>query len=418
MWCKKFNILARIIPCNAWWIIKFKFYILLFSFTALSAYGFQLDDLLNGPLSELQQDKINTGFFQCSYPNELISYDRKHKILGYPVREVILRFTSEKCFKAADIIVAYSVGTKMASRVQDIGNELAIKIVNHLKQLPKESVYIFPNGAKVNIKRWSQNSCRIYLFCRFNNDASKNKKFSLVFLRIEPTTIPEKSFVQMLRLKSVPLYQKTTPDGGKLLNVPMRSQLPDSKGCWFTSVARQLNYLGSEINSLTVDFIGVWANSKKNNLGKLLNFKRQIIQINNRSTVEKGCLQFIKNYNEAAQIAKQPTIPLLAKGNRWNDNMKRAKPDILAKTNLEFINPKQYRFFCSIIKKNIDKNIPVGWFVVRCIRGAHYRLIIGYNSTKDTLYYSDSWSPKTEIKEMPTICVYLMTRHLEIYTTL
>lgn len=396
--------------------MKIGFYVLFAFSAAFAACGFQLDDLLEVPLSEVRQDKIGKGFFQCSYPNELISYDRKHKILGIPVREVILRFDPRKQFIAADIIVAYAVNPKIVPQVRGTAAELAKRIEDHLKKTPKESDYVFPNGARIYTKQWDQESRRVYLFSRFNDDKGNDKRFTSIFLRIEPATIPEKSFVQMCQLKSVPKQHKTTPDGGKLLNVPMRSQLPDSKGCWFTSVARQLNYLGSEINSLSVAIIG--AHFNRNNVGQLLKFKRQVIQINNRSVVEKGCLQFIRNYNEAAEKAQQPIIPLLAQGKRWNDNMNRASRDVLNKTNLDFMNRKQYLYFRSIIKKNIDKNIPVGWYVIRCVRGAHNRLIIGYNPSKDTLYYSDSWSPKTEIKEMPSLCVYLMTRLLEIYTPL
>lgn len=361
---------------------------------------------------------IGKGFFQCSYPSELISYDRKHKILGIPVREVILRFDPGKQFIAADIIVAYAVNPQIVPQVRSTGSELARRIENRLKKSPKESDYVFPNGARIHTKQWDQESRRVYLFSRFDNDKGNDKRFTSIFLRIEPATTPEKSFVQMCRLKSIPKHRKTTADGGKVLNVPMRSQMPDSEGCWFTSVARQLNYLGSEINSLSVAIIGVWTNSRKNDVGRLLNFKRQVIQVNKRAIVENGCIQFIRNYNQVAEKAKQPTIPLLDHGKRWNDNMNRVKKDILDKMNLDFINRKQYLFFRSIIRKNIDRNIPVGFFVVRSVQGMHYRLIIGYNSSKDTLYYSDSWSPKTEIKEMPSICVYLMTRRLEIYTPL
>lgn len=402
-------------------VMKILLYIVLF-FIIISCSAFKLDDFLSSEEREITKEKLlHSHFTQCRYPNEIISYNKKQsnqKILGYSAKEVIFRFSKDNKFRSAEIMIAYTNRRELEDngfkRIKDTESEFSNRLSSRLNLEPQISSYSCPNGRSFSIKTWTNANYRYTVYCSL----TKNKhNFSFVFLRISPVTEKELSFQEMIKVKKANRYKKETPDGDKILIIPFRSQLPNSKGCWFTTMARILNYMGSEINALTVRILWDKPENKKHKAkttaAAIIGCKRKIFEINSRRKVETSCITFISRYNEQAKIMNRKAIILKDNGKRWDD-MPNFRFDVMKNVNVDFIDFKKYDMFKKHIMKQIDNDFPIDWFVVRCINGAHVRAIIGYNKKKDIIYYSDSWSPRQEIKKMSFLSAYLITRYLTL----
>lgn len=399
---------------------NFCFYLIFSVF--ISCPAFELDDFWSAQPKEITKDELRKArFLQGLYPDEMFIYDRKSKILGFPAKEVIFRFSRENKFRSAEIMIDFTnrrhPEANGAQRIQNTENRLSDKISAVLQCRPAISDHSLPNGRIFSIKKWCSDNYRFYVYCSLTRNI---KNLSIVFLRIVPVSEPEASFFKLLRTQKTTLYRSQDPDGGNMLKIPFRSQLSNTKGCAFTTTARILNYMGSEINSLTVRIL--WdkpdnkkAKSKITNAA-ILGYKHKVLQLNRRNIVEKSCLTFISRYNEQAKTMHRSPIKTQDGGKSWNDSLGKLQPEVLQKVNLDFIDAQKYEDYRNTIVKLINEGHPVYWFVVRCINGAHARAIIGYNLKKDIIYYSDSWSPKQEVKTMPFVSAYLMTRLLEYYT--
>lgn len=391
-------------------------------FIIIFCSAFKLDDFLSGEQKEITKEKLLLSHFtQCQYPDEIISYNKNRisqKILGYSAKEMIFRFSKDNKFRSAEIMIDYTNRRNPEDngfkRIKDTETNLSNRLSSKLKHAPQISSYSCPNGRSFSIKTWKNANYRYSVYCSL----TKNKyNFSFVFLRISPISEKELAFQELIKVKKITRYKKETPEGDKILIIPFRSQLPNSKGCAFTILARILNYMGSEINSLTVRILRDKPENKKRKskvgIETVVGCKRKTIEINKRPKVESSCVKFISRYNEQAQIMNQQGIELQDNGKRWNE-MLNFQFNVMKNINIDFIDWKKYDMFKKHIIKQIDKGVPIDWFVVRCINGAHGRAIIGYNLKKDIIYYSDSGSPKQEIKEVSFLPAYLITRSITV----
>lgn len=78
----------------------------------------------------------------------------------------------------------------------------------------------------------------------------------------------------------------------------------------------------------------------------------------------------------------------------------------------------KYDFFKNKTKEFIDQGVPICWTLYLGMfkegempqsRGGHMRLIVGYNSTKEEILYTDSWGEGHELKRMPASEAWCMT---------
>ena len=79
--------------------------------------------------------------------------------------------------------------------------------------------------------------------------------------------------------------------------------------------------------------------------------------------------------------------------------------------------------FRSEVKKQIDKGLIIAWSMVvgllpengkpvRQSGGGHMRMIMGYNTEKDEIIFSDSWGLGHEIKRMPAKSAFIVSSGL------
>lgn len=123
---------------------------------------------------------------------------------------------------------------------------------------------------------------------------------------------------------------------------------------------------------------------------------------------------WIESYDKLAKKMKGKTLSGADPSSAWNA----ADREILRKARAGKVN--QVEKWMKPIRKNIDQGVPILWSVELGIfdepvyvpqsRGGHMRLIIGYNDKKKTIFFSDSWGSKHELKEMPAADACAMTK--------
>ena len=113
---------------------------------------------------------------------------------------------------------------------------------------------------------------------------------------------------------------------------------------------------------------------------------------------------FMRKYNSAAKKLGEKTLD--------TDNyiyfFGGLKPDVLREVNGK---GPVFEKFMGIVRENIDKGVPVMWALqlglfpengekAKQFGGGHMRIIIGYNTTKNEIIFTDSWGAGHEKKRM------------------
>ena len=127
----------------------------------------------------------------------------------------------------------------------------------------------------------------------------------------------------------------------------------------------------------------------------------------------------VEAYNKAAKSEKAEPISIddFIEGNRIDVAAMREamKPKVLKKMRVK---DGRYRKFLSGVKTQVDNGVPVFWGVTLGIfpepglpqtSGGHIRLIIGYNSARKEILYTDSWGAGHELKRMPEDWAFAIT---------
>ena len=400
---------------------KILLFLFLLFFMACRASAFRLDDFFSPREQKITRVPPPAPFLQkTKAPSELISYDGKQKILGFPIKEVIFRYDRNR-FRSAEILIDYTnrrtPEANGAQRIRRVEKSLASRISARLQTEPETEELPLPNGRSFFIRKWVGPH---YRFSVHSTLAKDPKNFSFVFLRIVSLSEPEVPFRELLKVRN-PYQRKTVKKGEEtILHIPFRAQLPGTAGCWFATAARIFDYMGSEINPMTVRILVDSPEDKdvKRSMPftKFMGCNYRFARINEKKKVNENCLLFLFRYNEQSRAMRRKEIALEDGGKRWKDNMRELDPIVLKRVNLDFVDKEKLWDYRNQIRDHIDKGYPVEWGVVRCIDGAHARAIIGYNLKKDMIYYSDSWSLKEEVKKMPFLSAYLMTHFLGFYS--
>ena len=115
----------------------------------------------------------------------------------------------------------------------------------------------------------------------------------------------------------------------------------------------------------------------------------------------------IEAYNKVAKSLRRPEINL--------SQYFAMEPEVLLKMRTK---DARYKKFMTGIKTRIDQGVPVFWGVMLGIFpepelpqafGGHMRLIIGYNTAKNEILYTDTWGAGHELKRMSADRAFAIT---------
>lgn len=199
---------------------------------------------------------------------------------------------------------------------------------------------------------------------------------------------------------------------------PMRKQLEGLGGCWFTTLTRQINFLGSEIMPLMLH-VGISNGEREeiNKIGYYCRFKYVTFDINEKQQADKNCIQFISLYNQKATVMEVSPIKYEQEKDVviWQENMNVIDLSLAKSLRLNSIFDWKYAKFRKMVIDTINNGYPIGWSVTRHSgNGKHRRMIVGYNLQKDMIYYSDSWGNRDNLNEIHFLTAYLMSVWIQV----
>lgn len=400
-----------------------------------SGADFSLDKLITDPeVFNLSLSKIKSINFRPSiYPDQLtFASTRKHEqnFMSYNVSEAVLSFSESKLSKAY-ILLSYTPDKKELPELAVITQAVIQKFDRMAeKKLAGETVQ-FINHEKFIVYKWIVNNAYVLLYSR------PELPGAFVSIRITPKTtdsIPGAfENLKTKQCRNVSISGSRT----KILPVPMIRQLPGMGACWNSTMTRQLNYLGSDIDQ---QIMICMVHDKKTKgsevmfrqMGRILGYSVEYQTINKKSV--EYCLDLIEKYNQIAEANKKPQIIVKSvrgaadinddrvKGEKeskdktsyiWGDRFNEMEHDIISKVILGDV--KGYNEFRKLVISNIDNNTPIGWTVkTHSGPSCHRRMLIGYDLEKDIVYYSDPWF-NCDKRSMPFPAAYCMSVWVQIY---
>ena len=130
----------------------------------------------------------------------------------------------------------------------------------------------------------------------------------------------------------------------------------------------------------------------------------------------RDILKLIADYNRAAKKAGVAEIPDQGNSIDMGEVYRAMKGDVLKEVRTK--NKSDLSRFQRQVQAHIDQGVPLLWTVMLGMSkesgipqsaGGHMRLIIGYNTAKEEILYSDSWGAGHELKRMPAADAWTMT---------
>lgn len=212
---------------------------------------------------------------------------------------------------------------------------------------------------------------------------------------------------------------KKTEDGGQYIDgIPMVDQ--GSKGYCAVAVAeRILRYYGQELDQHVMAELADTAQGGGTNSNHMMEMLKKAgvkfrVKVKEHSE-SKNSLELARDFDKYNKFRKRKKLPLMnvAKNGQgcFEHNYLQIKQDY--GTFKEFKCKKQksdYRKFKKAIIKSVDSGIPLVWGVQLGLKeeeklnpqafGGHLRMIIGYNTKSNEIFYSDTWGAGHELKKM------------------
>jgi len=263
---------------------------------------------------------------------------------------------------------------------------------------------------------------------------TRNIAFRAEFVRlhITPTEKP-KSFIAAALASASPQgafnglshVKKDASGDVRIETVPMVDQ-GDKGYCVVATVERVMRYYGVPVDEHELAELanssatgGTSTEAMFDSLKKLSQRLRVKIRTVENMDVRQ-ILDLIKEYNQQARRGhRAPEIPDQGRVLDVQSIYSAMQPDILREARTH--NKAEEDRFQQTVQDHIDQGVPVIWSVILGIVpeenaqqgiGAHMRLIIGYNSQKNEILYSDPWGPGHELKRMPAGDAWTITMGL------
>jgi hypothetical protein len=236
---------------------------------------------------------------------------------------------------------------------------------------------------------------------------------------------------RMLTAMEIRARVKREPNGDVIITgIPMVDQ--GQKGyCAAAVMERVLRYFGREMDQHEIAQMANTATKGGTSTRGMLSALRQMGGELGMEVVEQQKFDFsdfeklVGDYNRAAQRAKKPEVTFDRRGGPINLNAiyGQMDADLLRESRVKRDSAMQN--FKTMVARYVNAGCPVAWSVIMgkvvenpAVQGGngsgHLRLIIGLNSLKNEILYSDTWGPKHELKRMSLADAWTIT--VDAYT--
>ncbi len=361
-------------------------------------------------------------FGQGMLKNEFVYYpSKKHPatFLGQAVHESVIRL-EEGSLRNLYVVLDYTEHHNEEEKMSRSFSEAERAISEKLQTEGTRQGHTFRNKRVIRIIEWRTPAARAQL----RGDTRAPGAFVSVLL--ENPRAPDPGMEQRLSVnkeffQSAASCAVSGKAGHKVLAIPMRKQLAGIGSCWSTTIARQLAYLGSEIEPQIVEAMVAGGEDKmlEEEEGKL-GFRRLTYTIQTRDQASESSLHLLRSYNESAARHDAGKVKFSEKDDKiiFADNFIDMKTELLP--SVPHGHQERYKLFRHIVMSGIDQNLPVGWTVIRWAPlncrggGKHRRMIIGYDLEKDLVHFSDSWGFPCEDRCMSFRAAFAMTVWMQV----
>ena len=206
-------------------------------------------------------------------------------------------------------------------------------------------------------------------------------------------------------------------------DVPMVDQ--GQKGyCVVASTERVMRYYGNAVDANELAQVANTSTSGGTSTDAMLEalkklgarLKVRVRDVEHGDSV-KDILKLIADYNRAAKRAGVAEIPDQGNSIDVGEVYRAMKGDVLKEVRTK--NKSSLSRFQREVQAHIDQGVPLLWTVMLGLAkepgiapqtfGGHMRLIIGYNTAKEEILYSDSWGAGHELKRLPAADAWTMT---------
>ena len=209
-------------------------------------------------------------------------------------------------------------------------------------------------------------------------------------------------------------HVQTATNGASIIHdVPMVDQ-GDKGYCAAAVMARVMGYYGMDFDMHQAAQVA-GTESKGGTKGESLRdaLKRIALKSNLHFLVIQGLetheiQRMCTDYNHLATLAHKPKASLEQADYKLDKLLDGMDGDLLRQARTK--RPAELTKFKNDVAKYIDLGIPLIWdvylglvkeeFLLPQDRGGHLRLIIGYNKKTGDIFYTDSWGPRHECKQM------------------
>lgn len=259
---------------------------------------------------------------------------------------------------------------------------------------------------------------------------TRDQAFTPEFLRLRVAPVQDSASGTEGRVDRRSLGSRVRrDDNGDVVipGVPMVDQGP--KGyCVVATTERMMRYYGMDVDQHEIAQIAgssAAAGTDPLRMMEELRSKQGRLRLRVRDLEKPEVREFqslIKDYNRLARAAEKPMLP--EEGNINLQDIFLATDPGLLKEARTVKDKGGFGRFERTIQAQIDRGVPLLWSVMLGVfpeaglpqaSGGHMRLIIGYNSEKKEILYSDSWGAAHSLKRMPldnartiTICLGLI----------
>ena len=351
-------------------------------------------------------------------------------VFGLPVIESVARFDGEKL--AAITMVLYArgdVGDWTEQQFDGLVRSAVDAIGKGTNAKPVERGKDMTNAVHAFGLTWTTDKARYLLeYSKTKALPTRNIPFRAEFVRLEVSG-PEKkvsllaSATNTQRAKFSGLtHVKRNADGDVWLDdVPMVDQ--GQKGyCVVAATERVMRYYGDKVDENELAQVANTATAGGTSSDAMVDALKKLsarLKVRVREVEKfdiKEILSLIAEYNRTAKKDKKPPLPdqghMIDVGAMYRD----MDIDVLREVRTK--NKSDLHRFQRSVQAHIDQGVPLLWTVmlgkvpedgIPQNAGGHMRLIIGYNTAKDLILYSDSWGPGHEKKTMSASDAWTMT---------
>ncbi|EDY19276.1 hypothetical protein CfE428DRAFT_2961 [Chthoniobacter flavus Ellin428] len=355
--------------------------------------------------------------------------DEALSVFGLPVVESVARFDGDKLDGIS--ILFYGRGD-VGNLTEERFDRLVHIVVDKINAATHTPFKVRGNDAANAVHAdgliWTTDKAHYLLeYSKSRAVAASNTPFRAEFVRLDVSAPVKKvsmlasaTNLQRARFSGLAHVKRNGNGDVWLGDVPMVDQ--GEKGyCVVAATERVMRYYGDSVDENELAQVagttatGTSAESMLDALKKLgARLKLRVKEVEKFDA--KEMLTLMVDYNRAAKKDHKPLLPEPTYNIDVEAIYRRMDPDVLREARVK--NQTGLHRFVQAVQAHVDQGVPLLWTVmlgkvpepgIPQNAGGHMRLIIGYNTFKDEILFSDSWGPGHELKRMKAEDAWTMT---------